>query len=132
MKILVVEDEKDFSNTLKQALSLQLEANVEIVDNLRSIQSSAEKYQPDIILLDLGLGGAPEESGFPALKNLKRGYRTKHIPVIIMTGNRDKEYLMEAAKLGINDYVIKPPELDDFIQRIKKVCSLKKDSSDRV
>ena len=121
MKILVVEDEKDFSNVLKQALSLQLHASVEAEHNVRNILSSAEKYQPDIILFDLGLGSSPERSGFPVLKNLKRNPRTKQIPVIIMTGNRDKDYLMEAIKLGVNDYVIKPPEMDDLARRIKKI-----------
>ncbi|MBN2143020.1 MAG: response regulator [Candidatus Aureabacteria bacterium] len=125
MKILIVEDEKNFCDLLELTLVQRLNAHVKIVDDMRNIQASAEKYLPDVILLDLGLGGEPNNSGFPVLRNFKRSARTKDIPVIIMTGNRNKEYLVQAFKAGINSYVLKPPEMDDLIERIKKIVQPK-------
>ena len=128
MKILLIDDDKTFLTALKEFLTLEFKAEIEIVFNFRNVQSTTEIFQPDVILLDLGLGSSPEDSGLPVLRNLKRGYYTKHIPILVLSGHSETSIFKSAVRWGIDDYVIKPFEMKDLSMRIQKII-LKKEQS---
>ena len=65
----------------------------------------AAEYQVDLILLDLLM---PEMSGFDVLEQLKSSEKTKHIPVIIVTGSTSEEDKVKGLALGAIDFVRKP------------------------
>ncbi|HAG14973.1 MAG TPA: hypothetical protein DCG69_00405 [Bacteroidales bacterium] len=92
--------------------------------------SGAETYQllhktiPDLILLDVML---PDEDGFSICKNLKADERTKDIPVIFLTAKNDTSDKVNGFKVGGVDYITKPFEELEVIERVKNHLQAKLD-----
>lgn len=70
---------------------------------------------PDIILLDIWLSGA---DGTEIARYLKQQERTRHIPIILFSANRNIVEL--AKKAGAEDTLIKPFDLMDLLQKVQK------------
>jgi CheY-like chemotaxis protein len=71
---------------------------------------------PKLILLDLKL---PKVSGLEVLKAIKEDARTRSVPVVVMTSSREQRDLMEGYKLGVNSYIQKPIDFDQFQTTIR-------------
>jgi two-component system response regulator len=67
---------------------------------------------PRVVLLDLKL---PKVGGLEILKIVKSDERTSHIPIVIVTSSNQEPDIKEAYKLGVNSYVVKPVDFDQFI-----------------
>ena len=64
-----------------------------------------------VILLDLKM---PKVDGIEVLTRIKSDPRTKHIPVVVLTSSREDPDIKRCYQLGVNSYVVKPVEFDDF------------------
>ncbi len=73
---------------------------------------------PKVVLLDLKL---PKISGLEVLREVKEDVRTKHIPVVIVTSSREEPDMKKAYRLGVNSYVVKPVDFDQFIQAMSSL-----------
>ena len=71
---------------------------------------------PRVVLLDLKL---PRIAGLDVLKAIKGDPRTKAIPVVVMTSSREERDLVESYKLGVNAYVQKPVDFEQFRTLVK-------------
>ncbi len=71
-----------------------------------------------LILLDLKL---PKIGGLEVLKTIKNDPRTKAIPVVIMTSSREERDLIDGYKLGVNAYVQKPVDFEQFRHVVKEL-----------
>jgi CheY-like chemotaxis protein/DNA-binding XRE family transcriptional regulator len=69
--------------------------------------------RPLLILLDLNL---PKVSGIEVLRRIKAHDQTRHIPVVVLTVSKDDKSILECAKLGAEQYIIKPVEFEKFSQ----------------
>jgi CheY-like chemotaxis protein len=67
--------------------------------------------QPKLILLDLKL---PKIDGIEVLERIKGDERTRSIPVVMMTSSAEHRDLQAAYKLGVNSYVVKPLDFQEF------------------
>ncbi|MDD5248999.1 MAG: response regulator [Rhodocyclaceae bacterium] len=67
--------------------------------------------RPKVVLLDLRL---PKVSGIEVLRRLKADEGTKSIPVVVLTSSKEEVDLEECYKLGVNSYISKPVEFDEF------------------
>jgi len=72
--------------------------------------------RPCLILLDVKL---PKKGGFEVLEALKTHPELKVIPVILLTTTGNREDIERGAKLGANDYIVKPVEFDNFVHKVK-------------
>jgi CheY-like chemotaxis protein len=72
---------------------------------------------PRLILLDLKL---PKVDGIEVLKRLKADDRTRAIPVVMVTSSQEGRDITESYKLGVNSYVVKPVEFDEFSETVAK------------
>lgn len=80
---------------------------------------SLEKIKlPRLILLDLKI---PKINGMEVLKMLKSNERTKDIPVVVFTSSNEARDRMESYKLGVNSYLVKPMDADQFAAYIKHI-----------
>ncbi len=70
---------------------------------------------PKLILLDLRM---PKVDGLEVLQEIKDDERTKRIPVVILTSSKEDRDIVESYKLGVNSYVSKPVEFDEFIDAV--------------
>jgi two-component system, response regulator len=72
--------------------------------------------QPKVILLDLKL---PKVSGLEVLKAVKNDPRTRAVPVVVMTSSREQRDMVEGYRLGVNSYIQKPIDFNQFQTIIK-------------
>ena len=73
---------------------------------------------PDFVLLDINL---PKKSGYEVLEYIKGNENFMHIPVVMLTTSSSEKDIARCYKSMVNCYLIKPLEVTDFINSIKKM-----------
>ena len=71
---------------------------------------------PRLILLDLKM---PRVDGLTVLRTLKEDLRTRAIPVVILTSSKEEKDLMKSYDLGVNSYIQKPVDFDQFRETVR-------------
>ncbi len=71
-----------------------------------------------VVLLDLKL---PKVNGLEVLKILKSDEHTRMIPVVMVTSSREDPDVKEAYRLGVNSYVVKPVDFNQFMEAMSKL-----------
>lgn len=113
-KIMVVDDDEDFTNLYKTAL---IAAGFEATAVNQSIAALEMAYliKPDIFLIDLMM---PELDGFQLCRLLRADPLFRNTPIIIVTALTDADSRMVAMGAGANDYLTKPFQVDVLKARI--------------
>lgn len=115
-KILVIEDNKDLSTLLSDALK---EGGFEVVnafDGNEGLKMALEDH-PDFILLDIIL---PKMDGLIMLKKLRQDERGKNVPVMILTNLSDTDKISSAMQDEVYDFLVKDNwKLQDVVKKIK-------------
>jgi two-component system response regulator len=73
---------------------------------------------PKVILLDLKL---PLVDGIEVLRRIKADPRTEMIPVVVMTSSKEERDIAETYHLGVNSYIVKPVDFDQFTEAVKQL-----------
>lgn len=73
---------------------------------------------PAVVLLDIKM---PKVDGIEVLKQIKQDDTLRSIPVVILTSSREEKDLVESYKLGVNAYVVKPVNFQDFLKAVKEL-----------
>ena len=118
-KVLLVDDEVDFLDTLSERMrtrGMEVSTSSSGVEALQKV----EKEAYDVIILDLMMPGV---DGLEALKILKA--KRPELQVILLTGHATVEKGIEAMKLGATDFVEKPADLETLTQKIKNAHAKK-------
>jgi len=76
------------------------------------------EHIPKVILLDLKM---PKINGKEVLQKIKSDERTKKIPVVVLTSSKEDPDIQECYNLGVNGYVVKPVEFDEFHKAISEL-----------
>ena len=126
IRVLLVDDEKDFTETLAQRLDVRgfdVKASFSGEECLELVQA----HEFDVVVLDVLM---PGKDGIETLREIKRLKPLIH--VIMLTGNATVETAIEGMKLGAYDYLMKPTETDDLVDKITKANQLKTDHEERI
>jgi DNA-binding response OmpR family regulator len=118
-RVLVVEDDREISGLLKNFLQENdFEVDVAYDGNAASDYIQTGKY--DIILMDMML---PYKSGDVLIKELRDSSdkEKKRTPVIVISAKTMKDTRLEVLRMGADDYIIKPFDLDEVLVRIEVV-----------
>jgi len=129
LDILLVEDNQDDMDLALHALRRGSLANnifvvrdgEEALDFLFCRGAYADRsfaLPPKLVLLDLKL---PKVDGMEVLKQVKSDTRTRTIPIVIMTSSKEERDLAKSYKLGVNSYIQKPVDFDQFRETVKGV-----------
>src|ERR1043166_5875955 len=73
---------------------------------------------PKVVLLDLKL---PKVDGLEVLREVKTDHRTRSIPVVVMTSSKEQRDMVEGYQLGVNSYIQKPVDFDEFREIVNKL-----------
>ena len=113
-RILVIDDDATMRQLLRMHLTA-LQYTVDLAEDAPEAIRSILAKTPDLIISDLNM---PYMNGLELLHALRGDEITKNVPVIMLTGSTSDENWMEAMKLGVTRYVIKPVQLEDLIKEI--------------
>lgn len=109
-KILIIDDEKEFVDILKQMLETRHYKVVTAYDGESGFQNAVNE-KPNLILSDILM---PKLDGFALMEKLKSHLDTRDTPVIIVSGIGESDSIRKAQALGATDYLIKPLSLGDL------------------
>ncbi|MDB6152414.1 MAG: response regulator receiver protein [Chthoniobacteraceae bacterium] len=129
IQILLVEDNpRDAELTLRALRKRNLANNVvhvddgqEALDFLFGAGAYAERdvtAWPKLVLLDLKL---PKIDGIEVLRQIRANQATRMLPVVVMTSSREDRDVVEAYNLGVNSYIVKPVEFENFCEAVSTV-----------
>lgn len=114
IKVLLVDDEENFVNTLAQRLRIR-GLNVDVVYDGEQALSYILKIEPDVIVLDLKMPGL---NGIGVLREIKKF--NPDIQVIVLTGHGTENDEVEARELGGFDFLRKPAAIDLLLSKISE------------
>ncbi len=129
VEILLVEDNMNDAELIIRALR-----NVNLANNLMHVKDGAEALEfifatgeyelrkakniPKVIVLDIKM---PKVDGIEVLRRLKTDRGTKSIPVVIMTSSKEEQDIVKSYELGVNSYVVKPVNFNDFAKAVSEL-----------
>ncbi|MBI5584738.1 MAG: response regulator [Deltaproteobacteria bacterium] len=118
-RVLVVDDEDDFRETLIKRLQKR-NLDVSGAENGEKALEMIDKYLYDVVILDVKMPGI---DGIEALREIKR--RKPLVEVIMLTGHASVESGIEGMKLGAFDYLTKPADFDQFLEKLRQAYEKK-------
>lgn len=118
-KVLIVDDELDFLETIVKRLKRR-KIDATGVSSGKEALSTLQKQHFDVVILDVRMPGM---DGIETLKELKRTMPL--MEVILLTGHASVESGMQGMQLGAFDYVMKPAEIDDLIEKVRQAYERK-------
>ncbi|HTC29877.1 MAG TPA: response regulator [Candidatus Acidoferrum sp.] len=124
--ILLIEDNADDIDLTRRAFEKNHIANDVVVvrdgaqacEFLFGEQRSVASGYPALILLDLNL---PKISGLEVLQRIRATEATRLLPTVILTSSKQDEDLIQGYRLGVNSYVRKPVDFNEFVEAVRQV-----------
>jgi CheY-like chemotaxis protein len=117
--VLVVEDYEDAREMYAAYLVFSGYRVAEATNGLEAIEKAVE-LSPDIILMDLAL---PRMDGWEATRRLKGDERTRHIPIVALTGHALAGHAEGARRAGCDSFVTKPCLPDALVAEIHRMLA---------
>ena len=127
--LLAEDDQRDIELTLAALEEINLANKIDVVrdgeealDYLfkRAKYKDRKNGNPVVVLLDLKM---PKVDGLEVLKQIRKSEKLCRIPVVILTSSKMESDLITSYDLGVNAYVVKPVELEDFVKAVKDLGS---------
>ena len=121
MNVLVCDDDKATRFVVKRILTQHFGLAVtECSDGLEALQALS-KGRYHFMLIDVEM---PNMSGIEVLELLRESETTKSFPVIVLSHVRDGEAIQHLVKLGVSDYILKPPRTDKLVTKIQRLLKV--------
>jgi len=119
--ILCIDDDPDVSGAIERQLS---KYDVHVIRAFHGMHGYAEalSHRPDVIVMDVRM---PSGDGATILECLRRNRQTAGIPVIVLTGLRDRRLRHKLLSLGANEFLRKPFPLDELTRTLSSFVTLR-------
>jgi adenylate cyclase len=119
--VLVVDDEEHNRTLLRDPLEAAGYEVMEAEDGSRALELMAGRT-PDVVLLDVMM---PRMHGFELCQRLRQEPRTASIPILMVTALAERHERLMGIKVGANDFLLKPVDLQDVILRVGNAVKLR-------
>ncbi len=120
-KVLVVDDEKDILDIVKELLKVEgyiVETAIDGEEGLNKVK----EFNPDVIVADVMM---PRMDGYEFVKKLREDQKYSSIPVIFLTAKDQLTDRYKGLSLGVAAYIVKLLDLDELKESIKEVLTCK-------
>ncbi len=124
--VLIVEDNKELRNHLKNELSNQFQVK-EAANGFLGLKM-IKKFYPDIVISDVMM---PEMDGFEMCRQAKNNIETSHVPIILLTARSLEEDRIEGYDTGADEYLSKPFYINVLKARIRNLLEARKRAKER-
>ncbi len=124
--ILIIDDSREIIRHLTERLLPTFGFKTIHAYDGRSGLDLIRQEQPDLVMIDLNL---PEMTGLDVLQKL--AYESIEVPTILMTGYGSEKSAIEAFRLGVRDYLIKPFTVDEVLETINRALMEKRLRQDK-
>ena len=119
-KLLVVDDDKEITEMLQKRLIREGYEVVVAFDGEEAL-AKAKETNPDVILLDLMM---PRLNGFEVLKEIRKNYKDKWRPIIIISAKTELDSVKQCYDLEADHYLTKPCSMENILRGIRTMISL--------
>ena len=126
MKLLLVDDEADFRNTLLKRMKRR-EVDVNGVDSGEAALAWLETHPVDVVILDVRMPGM---DGIETLRSIKSLHPLTE--VIMLTGHASMEVAIEGMEMGAFDYLMKPMDMDELLYKAEDAFKKKHIHEDKI
>jgi DNA-binding response OmpR family regulator len=123
IKILLVDDEKEFVETLSERIRMRDHDSAVALNGEQALKKIDDDL-PDVVVLDLKMPGM---DGMEVLRRIRKAY--PKVQVIMLTGHGSEKDEEEARKLGVFEYLQKPIDIETLMKKVKKAYKKKFESS---
>lgn len=121
-EILIVDDDPDIGQVLKQRLEFAGTYHCTCVRNAEGALLLVAKLKPALVILDLGM---PHLDGTVVLKNMKDWLEnSKMPPIIILSGHNEKEVVDYCMENGAKGFIAKPPDLGILTSMVNEYLAI--------
>ena len=121
-KILIIDDEPGNVRIFKRVLKgAGFDKVTSITDPLKAVETY-QKFQPDLILLDLKM---PELDGFGVMDALKKVETETYLPILVLTAQREDSARLRALESGAKDFLSKPFDVTEALTRIRNLLEVR-------
>lgn len=121
-RILIVDDEPNIVQTLQDRLEMNEYAVLTACNGKEGLEKAARE-KPDVILLDVIM---PIMDGHEMLEALRQQPGCEHTAVIMLTARSQTQDIARANACGIEDYIVKPFDLSELLEKIESVVEHRK------
>jgi two-component system chemotaxis response regulator CheY len=118
MKVLVVDDMSTMRRIVRNILKQLGVGNVVEAENGSDALSKLKADKFDFVVSDWNM---PVMAGLELLRKIRADEQLKHIPVLMVTAEAQKENLVEAIQAGVSNYVVKPFTAEIIKQKLDKI-----------
>jgi DNA-binding response OmpR family regulator len=123
MKILIVDDEPANVALLQEILIENSYTRIEAVGDSKQVLAVCEKFEPDLVLLDLMM---PPPDGFAILESLRSEREETFLPVVVLTADTSEETKRRALSSGATDFLCKPFDHTEVVLRIRNLLETRR------
>lgn len=121
-KILVVDDEPEIAEFIKDLLADQFPHQLEIAPDGFAAGRLVHSFGPDLVILDLLLPGV---DGFQVCKSIRQDPDTQNVKILAVTGYDSTDIREKIIESGADDYLGKPLEVPSTLEKISKLLAVK-------
>ena len=125
--VMLVDDEVSFVETLEERLNMREMQILTAFSGSEALNKLESHINTDVIILDVKMPGM---DGTEVLKEIKKIYPL--IEVIMLTGHATVKSAIEGMKLGAFDYLMKPCDIDELVNKVNEAFKKKQDHEDKI
>jgi DNA-binding response OmpR family regulator len=119
-RILILDDNESHCKLMEEILTHNGYQIFKSISDPREARKTCQQFAPDLIILDWEM---PYMDGFDVLEDLKDIRNEKNILVMMITVDTNTQIRLKASELGVDDFIVKPVNVEDCIQKIDVLLS---------
>jgi DNA-binding NtrC family response regulator len=125
--VMLVDDESAFVETMTKRLEKRNLKVIAALSGDEALETLSKNRNLDVIILDVKM---PGKDGIETLKDIKTEYPL--VEVVMLTGHATVESAIEGMKLGAYDYLMKPCEIEQLMQKVEEATNKKRAHQEKI